>query len=297
MLFIIIAAAFLLVGLGVMFAFLFSSSIPSFGGQVGLVLLEGEISSSSSFDGSDSVYSVISLLDEADKDPSVKAVVLEINSGGGSVVASKQLVEKIRMMDKPVVAWISEVGASGAYYAASAADYAMADEDSITGSIGVISILPNFSGLLEKVGVEFQVVKEGANKDFASPFRQLTDDERAILQSMLAETYKHFRGDILDFRQGKLDVKRFNEIADGRILSGTQAKEIGLIDGLGSRNDAINEAGRIVGISGKPNVKEFSPKPETLLDVLSQAGFSFGKGFQLGLFSVSRGLELKARLQ
>lgn len=223
------------------------------------------------------------LLDSAEKDASVKVILLQINSPGGSIVATKQVVEKVREVreKKPVVSWIGDLGASGAYYIAAASDYIVADADSLTGSIGVISILPNFSGLMEKIGVKVEVLKEGRFKDLANPFGEgLSPAEKALFQALLHQAFDSFKGDVLEFRGDKLDAKKFEQVADGRILSGSQALEAGLIDELGSRQQAIRIAGERGHLPGEPSVRFYSKETGSFLELFSQAGAFFGKGLQ-----------------
>ncbi len=253
-----------------------------------VIPLQGTISS-----GSDSSYSqslstqeIVDSLKDADENPSVAAILLDIESPGGSIVATKQIVAQIREAKKPVVVWIGELGASGAYYAAAASDFVIADSDSITGSIGVISMFLNLEGLLEKIGVKAKIVKEGKFKAIGSPFQEMTPEEEKLLQVLLHDAFLNFKKDIRDFRGNKLDSRQFDEITDGRILSGSQALKAGLIDGLGTREQAIQKAAEMGGISGKPIIKSVSRPFPSLLDLFLRAGLSFGKGIQSG-FSVS----------
>lgn len=247
--------------------------------QVAVIPLKGEISFDRQVQGGLSADEIVARLDEAENDQETGAIVLDIDSGGGSVVASKQIVKKIRKMKKPVVAWISEIGASGAYYAAAAGSYVMADEDSITGSIGAVMFVPNVQRLLGNIGIDVNVVKAGAMKDIASPFKGMTEEERILLERLVQDSFQRFKGDIIKFRGDKLDTRKFNAIADGRILSGEQAKEIGLVDGFGTKEDAIKKASAMAGIQGEPRIKEYS-KDFSLFELLSESGRSFGEGLR-----------------
>ncbi|MBS3063071.1 MAG: signal peptide peptidase SppA [Candidatus Diapherotrites archaeon] len=260
----------------------------SFGKKLAVLPVKGEISSEKSV--RDGVYAddLVEDLDKAEKDSTVAGIFLDIDSPGGSVVPTKQIVYKIRSLEKPVVAYIGEMGASGGYYIAASADYVVADEDSLTGSIGVISLLPNLQGLLEKIGVKMEVLKEGENKAIASPFTELTADQRKIMQGLLSDVYAKFKADVLAFRKGKVRLKLFDELADGRILSGRQALDAGLIDLTGSKEDALKKAAELSGIEGEPELVKYEKKELSLLDFFMQAGSAFGYSFKNALVSDAR---------
>lgn len=249
------------------------------GGTVGIIPVHGEISSSDSRD-SVSYSKIIQALRTAENDSSISAVLLDIDSGGGSVVASRQVVEEVRSMKKPVVAWIGDVGASGAYYIAASSDFVMADPDSITGSIGVISMIPNVKGLLEKLGIEWVNIKTGELKDIGSPFDSLSDEEKAVFQELVDGAFQRFVSDVKTFRGEKLNAAAFDSILDGRIVSGEKAKMIGLIDETGSRHAAILKAGELGGIEGEPSTELIWENDFTLADLLFSSGAQFGAGFK-----------------
>lgn len=262
-----------------------------------VIPLQGTISSDS-----DSTYSqqlstqeIVDSLKEADEDPSVAAVLLDIESPGGSIVATKQIVAQIRETKKPVVSRIGDLGASGAYYAAAASDFVIADSDSLTGSIGVISMFLNLEGLLEKIGVKAKIVKEGKFKAIGSPFQEMTPEEEKLLQVLLHDAFLNFKKDIRDFRGEKLDSGQFDEITDGRILSGSQALKAGLIDGLGTREQAIQKAAEMGGITGKPAIESVSKSLPSLFDLFLRAGLSFGKGMQNSFSPLSSEPVIQAR--
>jgi len=287
--FIVIAGsiAFLLF-LGIVFSFLFIGVNPDLSvfspGSVAVIELKGEISSDEGFLGSSaSASDIVSLIKRADEDPSIRGILLEVNSGGGSVVASKEIVNALRNAKKPKLAYISDVGASGAYYAAAACNYVMADEDSLTGSIGAISIVLNFNELMKKYGVKAEVFKSGEHKDIGSPFREMSASEREIMDKIVKQAWGNFRDKILEFRGKKLDKSRLNEIFDGRIVTGKQALSYGLIDATGSEQDAVKKLGEMIGVEN-PTLRDFSPK-KSILSYLSSMGYSFGKGFKTSLES------------
>jgi protease-4 len=190
--------------------------------------------------------------------PSVKAIVLRIDSPGGAVVPSQEIfaeVRKTRAEGKiKVVTSMGNVAASGGYYIAAATDRIVANPGTLTGSIGVIMELANVKGLLEKVGVQSVVIKSGRHKDMASPFRAMTPEDRALLQTVLDDVHAQFIDAVATSRS--LQLEQVKTLADGRIFTGKQAQTVNLVDELGDLHDAIQLAARLVGISGEPRVIE-----------------------------------------
>lgn len=231
------------------------------GDKVALITVEGVI-----LDSKD----VIEQLDKHRTNPSVKAIVLRINSPGGGVAPSQEVYEELlktrQVNKKPIVASVGSLAASGGYYIASAADLIVANPGSITGSIGVLLQVPNISGLLQKIGVKSVVVKSGEHKDLASPTREMTDAERAILQRMLDDVHNQFIDVVATRRQ--MDRRKVEAMADGRIFSGREAQSLGLVDQLGNLQDAIERAATLAGIRGKPTVIQERKRRFFLLDLL-----------------------------
>ena len=190
--------------------------------------------------------------------PSVKAIVLRIDSPGGGVVPSQEIYDAVRRIrakqTKTVVASMGTVAASGGYYIAVATDRIMANPGTLTGSIGVIMELANVEGLLKKIGVESVVIKSGAHKDLGSPFRQMSEQDRRILQSVMDDVHAQFIEAVAEGRSMK--VAEVRSIADGRIFTGRQAKEEKLVDELGDLEDAVKLAAELAGIEGEPKVIE-----------------------------------------
>lgn len=191
-------------------------------------------------------------LSRAAEDPNVKAVVLRINSPGGTVTASDILYHEVRKFraasNKPVVAVIVDMGASGGYYVAAAADKIVAHPTSITGSIGVIMLTLNVQGLLEKIGVEGTTIKSGDKKDMGSPFRKMTAEEAAVFQGVIDQLYHRFVSVVVEGRKN-LTADQVRAAADGRIYTGPQAFELGLVDRVGYIDDAIALAKQQAGLS------------------------------------------------
>lgn len=228
---------------------------------VGVVEVEGVIVDSKK---------IIEQLDAFHENSSVKAIVLRVDSPGGGVGPSQEIHDEVKRIDidKPVVVSMGSVAASGGYYIAAPARVIFANPGTITGSIGVIMEFANFQELLDKIGLHSEVVKSGKHKDIGSPVRPMTEEDRALLQSLIDDVHNQFVDSIAAGRQ--LDVKKVRSLADGRIFSGRQAQAIGLVDELGSLAAAIQRAGELGGIEGKPEVVyPPSDKPQ-LIDLLIQ---------------------------
>lgn len=203
-------------------------------------------------------------------DPSVRAFVLEIRSPGGGVGASQSIhaeLQRLRMEDdRPLIAWIGAIGASGGYYVALPADSIFALPGSITGSIGVIMQFPNAEELFRKVGLELEVVKSGSLKDMGSPVRELSEEERQVLQGLVDDVWNQFVDAVVDGRDmGRAQVV---QLADGRVLSGEAARDQGLVDRLGTLQDAVDAAGRMSGLGERPRVVRPARETVSLLDLL-----------------------------
>lgn len=190
--------------------------------------------------------------------PTVKAIVLRIDSPGGGVVPSQEIHDAVLRVrekhNKAVVASMGTVAASGGYYIAAATDRIIANPGTLTGSIGVIMELANLEGLLKKVGVESIVVKSGRYKDLGSPFRKMNEEDRHILQAVMDDVHTQFIEAVADGRS--LDVADVRSLADGRVFTGRQAKDFKLVDDLGDLDDAIRVAADLGGIEGEPKIVE-----------------------------------------
>jgi len=249
---ILLAALAIYLGVVVLFVAALSTAMAPtgggavFGARVAIVELEGTI------------VDVDDLLRElkAHRDnPLVKAVVLRINSPGGVVGPTQELhaaVMRLREAGKPVVASLGAVAASGGYYVAVAADRIYANPGTLTGSIGVIFQLPNVDGLMKKVGVDYVVVKAGRYKDIGNIARPMAPEERRILQTLLDDVHAQFIAAVATGR--KLDPTEVVGFADGRIVSGAQAKDLHMVDALGGLEEAVDGAATLAGLSRPPRV-------------------------------------------
>jgi protease-4 len=205
--------------------------------------------------------SVMEQLRRAARDPSIKAVVLRLNTPGGTTAASQEIaleVDRLRRAGKKVVVSMGDVAASGGYWIASRCDKIVANPGSITGSIGVIMETQDLQGLYEKLGMDPVVFKSGPHKDMGSPARDITPEEQQIFQSMVDDMYEQFVDTVSDGRD--LDPAEVRKLADGRVFTGSQALEKGLVDELGNFYDALDIAADLAGIRGRPRVVELAPE-------------------------------------
>lgn len=201
---------------------------------------------------------VIKQLHEAQNDKTVKAVVLRINSPGGSAPASQELgeeIKKLRATGKVVVASMGDIAASGGYWIAAVSDKIYANPATLTGSIGVYIPYSNWEELYKKIGIQQEKIKSGPHKDILSPERALTAEERAMIQIMVDDLYQQFVEVVSEGR--KMDQDQVRKLADGRVYTGHQAKDLGLIDEYGNLYDAIDGAAALAGLSSKPEIVEY----------------------------------------
>jgi len=187
-------------------------------------------------------------LNQALDDDTVKAIVLRVDSPGGTVAASEEIALYVKAADKPVVVSVGDVNASGAYMVSSQADKIIALPGSAVGSIGVITEIPNVAGLLDKLGVEFTVITAGKYKDAGSPYRALTATEQALIQGSVDEVYGQFIDIVAEGR--KMPRSEVESLATGWAWNGTEAKKLGLVDEIGTFDDALEAAAQLGKIEG-----------------------------------------------
>lgn len=288
----------IIIGLGVIVALLvfffmvllfigrYSGGKPSrfaFGDKIAIVEIKGVISQSSS---------IIEELQQYLEDDGVKAIILRIDSPGGGVGPAQEIHREILKIKtkKKVVTSMGSVAASGGYYIACASDLIVANPGTITGSIGVLMQFSNFEELLKKIGIKGVVLKSGEHKDVGSPFREMTPEEKRIMQEVIDNVHQQFIQAVVEGR--KLDYAKVLQIADGRILTGEQAKNLGLVDQMGNLQDTIDITAKMVGIVGKPNV--IYPKrrlslfellirdmASTLIDLIHEKGYELSFPLQI----------------
>ncbi len=214
---------------------------------------------------------IVKKIEKLRRDKSVKALVVRVDSPGGSVGASQEIyraLERFRAEGKPVVVSMGNVAASGGYYISLPANYIFANPGTITGSIGVVVQHVAYRDLLEKIGIKTTVIKTGKFKDTLNPFRELTPEEKKYLKETITEAHEQFIEAILKYR--KIEEGKLKEIADGRVLTGERAKELGLVDELGGLEDAIEKAKELAGV---PDAREFFvPEEKSLLQRVVGSG-------------------------
>jgi protease-4 len=214
--------------------------------KVGVVKVEGFIGET---------HDIIDQIDLFGKDDNIKAVILRIDSPGGGVASSQEIYEAVAELKKKkkVIASMGSVAASGGYMIACAADKIVANPGTLTGSISAVMHFANAEELLKKLGLKASVVKSGKYKDIGSPVREMTPEEKALLQELVDDIYDQF----LDMVSRDRNIKKENlrEIADGRVFTGRQAHQLGLVDYLGDMGYAVKLAGEIAGIKGKPELE------------------------------------------
>lgn len=235
------------------------------GGKIGIIYIEGIITAGETDGGlfggrTSGTGGILDALRRAEEDPGVKAIVLRIDSPGGTAAASQEVaraVERVKRAGKKVVTSMADVAASGAYWVAAGSDCIFANPATITGSIGVLIETFEMTGLYGKLGVSKQTIKSGPYKDMGSESRPMTPQERAIFQGMVNDIYAQFIDRVATGR--KMRREKVLPLADGRVFTGRQAKEVGLVDELGDLRDAVRYAGRLAGIKGEPEVVNLGP--------------------------------------
>ncbi|MDI6793023.1 MAG: signal peptide peptidase SppA [bacterium] len=218
---------------------------------------------------------IISQLHKYKDDPSIAGIVIRINSPGGMAAAAQEIyqeIKKVRQEGKRVFASIESLGASGGYYIACGAETIFANPSTITGSIGVILPTSNYQELMNKLGIKFGAIKSGAYKDIGSPFKDMTAEEKVILQEFVDDVQAQFIEAVAEGR--KMEKSEVKKVADGRIFTGRQALSLGLVDRLGNLNDAISWTAKRVGIEGKPQIVR-EKKTFPFLELFSEAMSKF----------------------
>ena len=236
------------------------------GEKIGVIKIEGTILESEP---------VIEKIVKFRKSKKVKAIILRVNSPGGMVAPSQEIYQEVRKTceEKKVVVSVESVAASGGYYIACAADEIVANPGTLVGSIGVILQIENIEELLKKIGLRRKIVKSGKYKDIGSMTRRMTAEEEAILQKFSDDIYGQFIDAVVEGRN--IEREEVLKLADGRIFTGAQALELGLIDKLGNLQDAISLTSEMVGIEGEPRlIYPKKEKPSILDFIFEEAGKS-----------------------
>lgn len=236
------------------------------GDKVAVIAVEGEIVES---------RATIDAIHKYAKNPAVKAIVVRINSPGGAIAPSQEIYSEIRKVrkssGKPFVASLDSVAASGGYYIAVGCDQIVANPGSITGSIGVILQWMNIQELARWAKVKPETLTSGAMKDAGSPFKDLTEEERAYLQRIVSQLHGQFVKAVAAGRSGKVTEQEVARVADGRIFTGEEAVSLKLVDSLGNLDDAVGVAGKLAGIEGEPTKLYPRKRDNTLLELLASS--------------------------
>ena len=266
---------------GVLSLFLAPSSISTGDGNVAVIKINGPITveNNEGFMSKDvaSSTTIVSLIEAASKNPKIKALLFEINSPGGSPVASDEIANAIKKENKTSVALIREVGASGAYWVASSTDYIVANRMSITGSIGVYSSMFDFSGFMNDYNITFNLIKAGKYKGIGSPYKELTPEERYQVQKRINKIHKFFIQEVADNRN--MTYESVEKLATGIWYLGVEAKDLGLIDKLGGKAEAIKYIETKLNITADLVPYEFKTSIiDSLFSVSSNGFYSMGKG-------------------
>jgi len=267
--------------ISVFISLMIGSDFENIDGNVALIQVLGPIMSKSddSFLSSDvaSADEITKLIRKADKDDDIKAIILEINSPGGSAVASDEIGRELKKVNKTTVAWIREIGTSGGYWIASASDHIIANRMSITGSIGVIASYLGFSGFIEEHNVSYERLVAGKFKDLGIPFKDMTSEERRLFQKNLDKIHDYFIEEVAANRNMK--ERDIRKVATGQFYLGVEAKELGLVDELGSRQEVLDYIESVIG-EEVDLVKYQRDKGilGSLSRIFSESSFFVGKG-------------------
>ncbi|HHV76254.1 MAG TPA: signal peptide peptidase SppA [Syntrophothermus lipocalidus] len=241
-----------------------SASKVGAGGAIGVVRIEGVLSGASQgYGGATQTEEIMEALREAGKRDDIKAVLIRIDSPGGSAVAAQEIareIERLKKKGKPLVASMGDVAASGGYWVAASCDEIFANPATTTGSIGVITEQVNLEELFSRMGIETEVIKSGSYKDMGSITRKLSPEERKLLEELVDDVYQQFLLQVEKGRRGKMSPDEIRAIADGRVMTGNKAKQIGLVDHLGNYYDALERTKELANLSGEPQVIELNPQ-------------------------------------
>ncbi len=257
-------------------------------GNIAVIDIDGTITSESSEmnilgDVQPTVDDYIEWIENAEEDRRTKAMIIKINSPGGEAIASEKLARAIKKASekKVVVAYVESMAASAAYQAASSTDHIVAERQSLVGNIGVRMEIIHYYGLMDELGVNVTTIKSGKFKDIGSPTRPMTEEEQEMLQSLVDESYYEFVSWVAENRN--ISMEKALQLADGRIYSGTQAEQVGLVDMTGTEEDAINITAKMANIT-EPKIYEYEYRSSGIFGVkLNEALYHLGYGFGKGL--------------
>ena len=259
----------------------------SLDGNVAVIEITGTIVAQDTgylFEDVTSSDDIIKLIKKADKNDRIKAIVFEINSPGGSAVASDEIAAEIKKVNKTTVAWIREIGTSGAYWIASSTDHVVANRMSITGSIGVIASYLGFEGFIEEHNITYNRLISGKYKDLGSPFKELTQEEKALFEKSLGSINDYFIDEVAKNRN--LNRKEVERLATGQFYLGVDALNLGLVDELGSKDEVIKYIEKRIGQEAD-FVKYKTQKGflGSLSEITNEKSFFVGRGIGSAFFA------------
>jgi len=285
-----------IISLGIAFI-VFTALITLFSGEnlsgnTAHIKVRGVITSGESFFAVETSSSedVVENIRKADENPRIKAILLDINSPGGSPVSSEEITAAVKSAEKPVVALIRDIGTSGAYWIASASDAIVASPLSITGSVGATAAYLEFSELMKKYGIGYERLVSGELKDTGTPFRKLSGEEEKLLQEIIRLTGSYFANSVKENRQ--LSDEAVEEISSGRIYTGQQAQELNLIDELGNIEKAKQLIKEKAGLEKVKLVEYKIKKPFSIASLLSQQAAVVGKSMGAALLPKESAISL-----
>jgi len=280
---VLVGAAFLLIYAGLFLLILLPSNAGRImpGQEIALIRIDGVISASGAGEGllsgaGTSSENIIRQLRRAAGDDSIKAILLRIDSPGGTAAASEEIYIEVKRIKKPVIVSVADTGASGAYLIACGADKIVANSASAVGSIGTIMTIPNFEKLFKKLGIEYVIIAQGEHKSLGHPSRSITKEEEKILAEQSRIVYEQFVDYVAEGR--KLPRDEVKEFANGLTFPGTQALKMGLIDRIGNYQDAVDLSAKMGKIKGEPVIVEY--EAPNLSEWLGQIFQGKGAGFQ-----------------
>ena len=263
----------------------------SMDGNVAVIDINGMIITEKSadflFEDVTSSEDAIKLIRKADGNKNIKAIIFRINSPGGSPVASEEIANEIKKTNKTTAAWVREIGTSGAYWVASSTDYIIASRMSITGSIGVISSYLGFSGFLSEHNVTYERLVSGNLKDIGSPFKDMTAEEKVLFEKKIDIIHNYFVEEVANNRN--LKKKDVEKMATGLFYLGSEAKELGLVDELGGKDEVISYVEKKIG--EKASIVEYKREKgffEALSNVMGKSSFYIGKGIGNSFFTKAK---------
>jgi len=286
----ILVPIFVFFVLFVFISFLITGEDLSLDGNVAVIPIKGTIVAEKTTGGltgfqGTTATNIVKMIKKAEEDDNIKAMIFRINSPGGTAVASAEIATAVKKAKKPTVAVIREMGASGAFWVATAADTVYAHPLSVTGSIGVVSSYVEYAGLMNRYNLTYRRLVAGKYKDAGSPFKELTEEERAKFQQRIDQIHQYFIAEVSANRN--VSIEEVRKVADGFILLGSEAKDLGFVDELGTEDDAVKYLEKKLNITVKKVIYKVKPSLlEALTQVTASPFYAIGTGIGDSLTTV-----------